>query len=63
MLLLPAMTVALANGVMQEAIYRGALLTWTARVTGPRLAPLGQAAVWPTAPVPMSAGRPSSSRS
>lgn len=46
MLLLPAMTFALANGIMEEAIYRGGLLTWTARVTGPRLALLGQAAVF-----------------
>jgi len=42
----PAMVFAVANGVMEELAYRGALLGWTARVTGPRFAVIGQAVVF-----------------
>ncbi len=44
--LVPALTFALANGVMEELAYRGALLGWTARVTGTWLAVSGQAVVF-----------------
>lgn len=42
----PALGFAIANGLMEELVYRGALLGWTARLTGPRIALLGQAAVF-----------------
>ena len=42
----PALVFAVANGVMEELAYRGALLGWTARVTGPRVALVGQAIVF-----------------
>ena len=42
----PALLFALANGAVEEVAYRGALLGWTARVTGPRLALAGQAVVF-----------------
>ncbi|HEX7951147.1 MAG TPA: CPBP family intramembrane glutamic endopeptidase [Candidatus Limnocylindrales bacterium] len=42
----PALGFAIANGMMEELAYRGALLGWTARLTGPRIALLGQAAVF-----------------
>jgi membrane protease YdiL (CAAX protease family) len=42
----PASVFAVANGVMEELAYRGALVGWTARLTGPRLALLGQAIVF-----------------
>src|SRR5919197_2142731 len=44
--LLPALVFALANGVMEEATYRGALLNWTANMTGTWPALLGQAVVF-----------------
>jgi membrane protease YdiL (CAAX protease family) len=44
--LVPALVFALANGVMEELSYRGALLGWTSRVTGTWLAVLGQAIVF-----------------
>ena len=44
--LLPALIFAIANGVMEELSYRGALLGWTSRVTGTRLAVVGQAVVF-----------------
>lgn len=44
--ILPALVFALANGVMEELAYRGALLAWTARVTGIRVALVGQAVVF-----------------
>jgi len=37
---------AIANGVMEEVAYRGALQAWTARVTGPIVAIAGQAIVF-----------------
>jgi membrane protease YdiL (CAAX protease family) len=42
----PALTFALANGVMEELAYRGALQGWSSRVTGPRVAVTGQAIVF-----------------
>jgi membrane protease YdiL (CAAX protease family) len=44
--LLPALVFALANGVMEEVIYRGALLGWSARVMGAWPAIVGQAIVF-----------------
>jgi membrane protease YdiL (CAAX protease family) len=44
--LAPALIFAVANGVMEELAYRGALLGWTSRVTGTWLALVGQAIVF-----------------
>jgi len=44
--LVPALVFALANGVMEELSYRGALMGWTSRVTGTWLAVIGQAVVF-----------------
>lgn len=44
--LVPALVFALSNGVLEEAAYRGALLGWSARVTGTWLALGGQALVF-----------------
>jgi membrane protease YdiL (CAAX protease family) len=44
--LVPALVFAVANGVMEEAIYRGALLGWSARVIGLGPAIIGQAIVF-----------------
>jgi membrane protease YdiL (CAAX protease family) len=44
--LLPALIFAIANGVMEEVAYRGALLGWTARVTGTWVALIAQAVVF-----------------
>ncbi len=44
--LLPALVFAAANGVMEELAYRGALLAWTARVTGVWAAVIAQAVVF-----------------
>ena len=44
--LVPAVIFAVANGVMEELAYRGALLGWTSRVTGTWLALIGQAVVF-----------------
>ena len=44
--LLPALLFAVANGVMEELIYRGALLGWSARVMGIGPAVVGQAVVF-----------------
>ena len=44
--LAPALVFALANGVMEELAYRGALLAWTARVTGVWVAVVAQAIVF-----------------
>jgi membrane protease YdiL (CAAX protease family) len=44
--ILPALVFAIANGVMEELSYRGALLGWTSRVTGTWLAVVGQAVVF-----------------
>jgi membrane protease YdiL (CAAX protease family) len=44
--LVPALAFAIANGVMEELAYRGALLNWTSKVTGSWLALVGQAVVF-----------------
>jgi membrane protease YdiL (CAAX protease family) len=44
--LLPALVFAAANGIMEELIYRGALLGWSARVMGIGPAVVGQAVVF-----------------
>jgi len=44
--IVPALVFAIANGVMEEVAYRGALQAWTARVTGPIVAIAGQAIVF-----------------
>ena len=44
--LVPALVFAIANGVMEELAYRGALLGWTSRVTGTWVALVGQAVVF-----------------
>lgn len=44
--LVPALLFSLANGVMEEVIYRGALLGWSARVMGLAPAIVGQAVVF-----------------
>jgi membrane protease YdiL (CAAX protease family) len=44
--LVPALGFAIANGVMEELSYRGALLAWTSRVTGTWIAVVGQAVVF-----------------
>ena len=42
----PALVFATANGVSEELAYRGALMTWTARVTGTWTALVAQAVVF-----------------
>ena len=44
--LVPALVFAVANGVMEEVIYRGALLGWSAKVMGLGPAVVGQAIVF-----------------
>ena len=44
--LVPALVFAVSNGVMEEVIYRGALLSWSGRVMGIGPALLGQAIVF-----------------
>ncbi len=44
--IVPALLFATANGVMEELIYRGALLGWSARVMGVGPAVIGQAVVF-----------------
>jgi membrane protease YdiL (CAAX protease family) len=44
--LVSALVFAVANGVMEETIYRGSLQAWTARTTGPGIAIVGQAIVF-----------------
>ncbi len=44
--ILPALTLAIANGTMEELAYRGALMAWLSRATGPMLALVGQALVF-----------------
>ena len=43
---MPALVFAVANGVMEELIYRGALMGWSARVMGLGPAVVGQAVVF-----------------
>lgn len=63
--LVSALVFAVANGVMEETIYRGSLQAWTARTTGPGIAIVGQALVFGLAhggpdfvgsPIPVIAG-------
>ena len=44
--IVPAVAFALANGTMEELIYRGALLGWSARVMGVGPAVIGQAVIF-----------------
>lgn len=44
--LLPALVFAVCNGVMEEVIYRGALMGWSGRVMGTSPALIGQAVVF-----------------
>jgi hypothetical protein len=44
--ILPALLFAAANGAMEELVYRGALLGWSARVMGVAPAVVGQAIVF-----------------
>jgi membrane protease YdiL (CAAX protease family) len=44
--LVPALVFAVSNGVMEECIYRGALMGWSARVMGVGPALVGQAVVF-----------------
>jgi membrane protease YdiL (CAAX protease family) len=44
--IVPALAFALANGTMEELIYRGALLGWSARVMGVGPAVIGQAVIF-----------------
>jgi membrane protease YdiL (CAAX protease family) len=44
--IVPALLFAVANGTMEELVYRGALLGWSARVMGVGPAVLGQAVVF-----------------
>ena len=44
--IVPALVFAVSNGVMEEVIYRGALLGWSARIMGVGPALVGQAVVF-----------------
>ena len=44
--MIPALIFAVANGTMEELVYRGALLGWSARVMGVGPAVVGQAVVF-----------------
>jgi len=44
--LVPAMVFALANGVLEELVYRGAMLGWTARLVGFWPAAIAQAVIF-----------------
>jgi membrane protease YdiL (CAAX protease family) len=44
--LVPALAFALANGTMEELAYRGALMGWSTPALGPRIALVGQAAIF-----------------
>ena len=44
--IIPALVFAISNGVMEEVVYRGALMGWSARVTGVGPALIGQAVVF-----------------
>jgi membrane protease YdiL (CAAX protease family) len=47
--ILPALALAVANGVMEEIAYRGALMTWLSRASLALLALVGQAVVFAAA--------------
>jgi membrane protease YdiL (CAAX protease family) len=44
--IVPALALATANGTMEELAYRGALMAWMSRASGPLVALLGQAIVF-----------------
>jgi len=44
--IVPALVFAVSNGVMEEIVYRGALMSWSGRVTGIGPALVGQAVVF-----------------
>jgi membrane protease YdiL (CAAX protease family) len=47
--IVPALALAVANGVMEEIAYRGALMAWLSRASLPLLALVGQAVVFAAA--------------
>ncbi len=44
--IVPAFTLAIANGTMEELAYRGALMSWLSRAAGPTIGLVGQAVVF-----------------
>ena len=44
--IVPALTLAVANGTMEELAYRGALMHWLSRAAGPTVGLVGQAVVF-----------------
>ena len=44
--IVPALVLAVANGTMEELVYRGALMAWLSRAAGPLVGLLGQAAIF-----------------
>jgi membrane protease YdiL (CAAX protease family) len=46
MAIVPALTLAVANGSMEELAYRGALMSWMTRAMGPTAALIGQAVIF-----------------
>lgn len=44
--IVPALSLAIANGTMEELAYRGALMSWVSRASGPLVALIGQAIVF-----------------
>lgn len=44
--IIPALTLAVANGSMEELAYRGALMSWLSRAAGPTVGLVGQAIVF-----------------
>ncbi len=44
--ILPAFTLAIANGTMEELAYRGALMAWLTRAAGPVVGLVGQAVIF-----------------
>ena len=44
--LVPALTLAIANGTMEELAYRGALMAWLSRAAGPLVGLVGQALIF-----------------
>ncbi len=46
LVIVPALTLAVANGTMEELAYRGALMHWLSRAAGPLVGLVGQAVVF-----------------
>lgn len=44
--IVPALSLAVANGTMEELAFRGALMSWMSRASGPLVALVGQAVVF-----------------